>query len=118
MISVPVPPSIMAIRSRLREPKDVTGSDQPSQAESGDQLNPSMLPSPMLLSRDIVPARVSARKMSPKDVPTASQRPSGLASMALARLGLGKSIRVRSLGAGVAWTALPVPAASVPAVSV
>ena len=49
------------MRSRLREPKDVTGSDQPSQAESGDQLKPSMLPSPMLLTRDRVPVRVSAR---------------------------------------------------------
>ena len=53
--------STRVIRSRLRDPKDVTGSDQPSHAESGDQLNPSMLPSPMLLSRDSVPVRVSAR---------------------------------------------------------
>ena len=39
--------------------------------------------------------------MSPKEVPTASQRPSGLASMALARLGFGKSIRVTVPDAGV-----------------
>ena len=53
--------SALVMRSRLREPKEVTGSDQPSQAESGDQLKPSMLPSPMLLTRDRVPVRVSAR---------------------------------------------------------
>ena len=60
--SAALPASSTAVmRSRLREPKDVTGSDQPSQAESGDQLKPSMLPSPMLLTRDRVPVRVSAR---------------------------------------------------------
>ncbi|MNI93481.1 hypothetical protein D3C73_1514440 [compost metagenome] len=52
-----------------------------------------MLPSPTLTSRVSLPAAVSARKTSPKDVPTANQRPSGLASKALVRVGAGKSSR-------------------------
>ena len=44
--------------------------------------------------------------MSPKAVPTASQLPSGLASMALARVGFGKSILVGRPGRAAALPGL------------
>src|SRR6476620_2798640 len=76
-------------RRRLRLPKDVTGSEQASHSEAGDQARSSMLPSPMLVTAASVPSWASAMYRSPKAVPMAIHRPSGLASMALARDGLG-----------------------------
>src|SRR5690349_24814628 len=91
--SAPLPPSALpagilpaaaeerSSRRRLRDPNDVTGSDQASHAESGDQARSSMLPSPMLVIDVSAPSVVSAMYTSPNAVPMATQRPSGLASM-------------------------------------
>ncbi len=55
--------------------------------------------------------------MSPKAVPTASQLPSGLASMALARVGLGKSILVGRPDCACRAAAVPSAGPAVAAVS-
>src|SRR4051795_6814362 len=91
--------STVASRSRLREPKDVTGSDQASQRESADQASSEMLPSPMLATCEKLPLRVSTTCTSPKEVPRATQRPSGLASRELARAGVGTLMPASAAGA-------------------